>query len=90
MIIEQHIRSLKLGANNWLFAASEEGAEAVAIFNTLVCTCKINGINVFKYLNDVLGSLGESVSCSAYSDCVGRLFLLRKISIAWTVAWTIP
>jgi transposase len=59
VIIEQQIRSLKLGAKNWLFAASEEGAEAVAIFNSLVCTCKINGINVFEYLNDVLGSLGS-------------------------------
>jgi hypothetical protein len=43
-IIEQQIRNLKLGAKNWLFAASEVGAEAVAIFNSLLCTCKMNGI----------------------------------------------
>jgi hypothetical protein len=37
VIIEQQIRNLKLGAKNWLFAASEVGAETVAIFNSLVC-----------------------------------------------------
>jgi hypothetical protein len=47
-----------LGAKNWLFAASEVGAETVAIFNSLVCTCGINGINVFEYLKDIFGYLG--------------------------------
>jgi hypothetical protein len=46
---------LKLGAKNWLFAASEVGAETVAIFNSLVCTCKMNGINI-------LGSLDQPES----------------------------
>lgn len=59
VIIEQQIRNLKLGAKNWLFAASEVGAETVAIFNSLVCTCKMNGINIQEYLTDVLSSLGN-------------------------------
>ena len=59
VIIEQQIRNLKLGAKNWLFAASEVGAETVAIFNSLVCTCKMNGINIHEYLTDVLSSLGD-------------------------------
>jgi hypothetical protein len=59
VIIEQQIRNLKLGAKNWLFAASEVGAETVAIFNSLVCTCKMNGINIQDYLTDVLRSLGD-------------------------------
>jgi len=50
---------LKLGAKNWLFAASEVGAETVAIFNSLVCTCKMNGINIQEYLTDILGSLND-------------------------------
>jgi transposase len=59
IIIEQQIRNLKLGAKNWLFAASEVGAETVAIFNSLVCTCKMNEINILEYLTDVLVSLGN-------------------------------
>jgi transposase len=60
--VEQQIRNLKLGAKNWLFAASEVGAETVAIFNSLVCTCKMNGINILEYLTDVLGSLDKPAS----------------------------
>jgi transposase len=59
VIIEQQIRNLKLGAKNWLFAAGEVGAETVAIFNSLVCTCKMNGINIQEYLTDILGSLND-------------------------------
>ena len=59
VIIEQQIRNLKLGAKNWLFAASEVGAETVAIFNSLVCTCKMNGINIQEYLTDIFGSLSD-------------------------------
>jgi transposase len=60
--VEQQIRNLKLGAKNWLFAASEVGADTVAIFNSLVCTCKMNGINILEYLTDVLGSLYKPAS----------------------------
>lgn len=59
VIIEQQIRNLKLGAKNWLFAASEVGAETLAIFNSLVCTCKMNGINIQEYFTDILGSLND-------------------------------
>jgi len=59
VVIEQQIRNLKLGAKNWLFAASEVGADTVAIFNSLVCTCKMNRINILEYLTDVLGALGS-------------------------------
>ena len=52
--IEQQIRNLKLGAKNWLFASSESGARTVAVMNSLVCTCKMNGINILEYFNDIL------------------------------------
>jgi transposase len=55
--VEQQIRNLKLGAKNWLFAASEAGAHTVAIMNSLVCTCKMNGINILQYVTDILGRL---------------------------------
>jgi transposase len=61
--VEQQIRNLKLGAKNWLFAASEVGADTVAIFNSLVCTCKMNGINILEYLTGVLGSLDKLRTC---------------------------
>jgi len=55
--IEHQIRNLKLGAKNWLFAASEVGAHTIAVMNSLVCTCKMNGINTLDYFTDILGRL---------------------------------
>lgn len=60
--IEQQIRNLKLGAKNWLFAASEAGAHTIAIMNSLVCTCKMNGINTLDYFTDILGRLDSDTA----------------------------
>ena len=60
--IEQQIRNLKLGAKNWLFAASEAGAHTVAIMNSLVCTCKMNGINILHYFTDILTRLDSDTA----------------------------
>ena len=78
IIIEQQIRNLKLGAKNWLFAASEVGAETVAIFNSLVCTCRINGINIFEYLNDILGCLDTKPASQLTPKAWAREQLLKK------------
>ncbi len=58
-IIEQQIRNLKPGAKNRLFAASGVGVETVAIFKWLVCSCKMNGINIQDSLTDALRSLDD-------------------------------
>jgi len=55
--VEQQIRHLKLGSKNWLFAASETGAKTIAVMNSLVCSCKMNGINCLEYFTDILGRL---------------------------------
>lgn len=60
--VEQQIRNLKLGAKNWLHAASEVGAHTIAVMNSLVCTCKMNGINVLEYFTDVLRRLDSDTA----------------------------
>lgn len=50
---ERAIRKFAIGRNNWLFADTESGAEARAMFYSLLCTAKINGVNLYeamKYL----------------------------------------
>jgi transposase len=51
---ENAIRPLALGRKNWLFAASERGARATALFLGLVQSCKACGVNPWEYFNDVL------------------------------------
>ena len=51
---ENAIRPLALGRKNWLFAASERGARATALFFGLIQSCKACNINPWEYLDDVL------------------------------------
>jgi transposase len=51
---ENAIRPLALGRKNWLFAASERGARATALFLGLIQSCKACNVNPWEYFDDVL------------------------------------
>jgi transposase len=51
---ENAIRPLALGRKNWLFAGSERGARATALFLGLVQSCKACDVNPWEYFNDML------------------------------------
>lgn len=53
-LIENSIRPIALGRKNYLFAGSHDGAKRLALFYSLLGSCKMNGINPFAWLNDVL------------------------------------
>jgi transposase len=53
-LAENAIRPLALGRKNWLFAASDRGARATALYLGLIQSCKACGINPWAYFNDVL------------------------------------
>ncbi len=53
-LMERAIRPLTIGRNNWMTAGSEEGARWAAIHYTLVGSCKMQGIDPYVYLRDVL------------------------------------
>jgi transposase len=52
-IAENAIRPLALGRKNWLFAASERGARATALFLGLIQSCKAYRVNPWEYLDDL-------------------------------------
>lgn len=41
--VERAIRKFAIGRNKWMFSDTEAGAEASAMFYSLLCTAKING-----------------------------------------------
>lgn len=51
---ENIIRPIALGRKNWLFAGSEGGGENLAILESFVATCHLNGVNFYKWLDYVL------------------------------------
>jgi transposase len=52
--VERTIRPIKLGRKNHLFAGSDGGAESWAIIASLIQTAKLNDVEPFAYLRDVL------------------------------------
>jgi transposase len=54
---ERLIKPIKIGAKNWIFAGSDQGAKNAAIFYSLIETCKLHQINPYDYLRDVLTRL---------------------------------
>ena len=49
-LIENQIRPMALGRKNYMFCGSHSGAENAVILYSLLGTCKLNGIDPFKWL----------------------------------------
>ena len=57
--VENAIRPTVLGRKNFLFAGSQRGAERIAIIYSLLGTCKMNNINPYLWLKDVLSRIND-------------------------------
>lgn len=53
-LIERQNRYISLSRRNSLFFGSHAGAERCVIFYSLACSCRLNGINFFDYISDVI------------------------------------
>ena len=56
---ERALRPIPLGRKNWLFCWTELGAEQVGLIQSLIVTCKLQGIDPYHYLVDVLQRVGQ-------------------------------
>jgi len=52
--LEREIRPIAVGRKNWLFCWTELGAQCVGIFQSLLSTCRLQGVDPYVYLVDVL------------------------------------
>jgi len=52
--LEREIRPIAVGRKNWLFCWTEVGAQCVGIFQSLLGTCRLQGVDPYTYLVDVL------------------------------------
>lgn len=53
-IVENDIRPVALGRKNYLFAGSHEGARRIAMMYSFLGTCKLNNVEPFSWLKEVL------------------------------------
>ncbi|MGI9285276.1 MAG: IS66 family transposase [Pseudomonadales bacterium] len=56
---ERALRPIPLGRRNWLFCWTEIGAEQVGIIQSLMVTCKLQDVDPYTYLVDVLQRVAE-------------------------------
>lgn len=57
--LERSLRVIPTGRKNWLFCWTEIGAERVAVIQSLLVTCRLQGVDPYTYLVDVLQRIGE-------------------------------
>lgn len=57
--IERALRPIPMGRRNWLFCWTEVGAKHVGIVQSLIATCRLQGIDPYTYLVDVLQRVGQ-------------------------------
>ena len=66
--VERAIRPIALGRKNHLFAGSDGGAARWAIAASLLATAKLNDVEPFAYLKDVLERLSNGHRMSRLDD----------------------
>jgi len=57
--LERGLRVIPMGRKSWLFCWTELGAKYVGIIQSLIVTCRLQGINPTVYLTDVLQRVGD-------------------------------
>jgi hypothetical protein len=55
--VENRIRPIALGRQNWLFAGSQRAGKRAAAVMSLLQSAKLNGHDPFDYIRDVLKRL---------------------------------
>jgi len=71
--LERALRVIPMGRKNWLFCWSEVGAQQVAVIQTLLTTCKLQGVNPYTYLVDVLQRINQHPA-SKVEELIPRLW----------------
>ena len=66
--VERAIRPVALGRKNHLFAGSDGGADRWAIVCSLIATAKLNDVEPFAYLKDVLERMCNGHPMSRLDD----------------------
>jgi transposase len=59
---ERLMRPVTIGRSNWIFAGNDRGGRAAATIYSLIETCKLNKINPYDYLRDVLTRIPNTLN----------------------------
>lgn len=71
--LERALRAIPMGRKNWNFCWTEFGAKHVGIIQSLIVTCRLQGIDPYTYLVDVLQRVGQH-SAARVAELTPRLW----------------
>ena len=79
-VVERAIRPIALNRKNALFAGSDEGGVAWGVVASLIETCKLNGVEPFAYLTDVLSKIANSWPMSRLDDLLPWAYVKADVA----------
>jgi transposase len=71
-LIENSIRPVALGRKNYLFAGSHEAAQQAAVIYSILGTCKIQAIEPFNYLTNILSVIPDYPANQLHTLLLGQ------------------
>ena len=57
--LERALRVVPMGRKNWMFCWTELGARHIAMMQSLLTTCRLQGVDPYDYLVDVLQRISQ-------------------------------
>ena len=63
--IERQMKQIAIGRKNYYFAGSHEGATRAAVLYSLLATCRLNKVNPWEWLRDILRRISDPSGGSA-------------------------
>ena len=78
--LENRIRPIALGRNNWLFAGSDRAGRRAAVVMSLIQTAQLHGLDPYAYLRDVLEQLPLTPNTQIGELLPGAWKLRRQIT----------
>ena len=74
---ERAIRKFAIGRNNWLFADTEAGAHASAMFYSLLCTAKVNDVNIYEAMKYLFNEIPKAKSIEDFERLADVIMGIR-------------
>jgi len=78
-VVERTIRPITLGRKNHLFAGSDGGGQHWAVIASLVATCKLNDVDPYAYLTDVLSRIVARHPMSRIDELLPFAYVKPKV-----------
>jgi hypothetical protein len=83
---QQLMKPVAIGRKNWLFVGSVEAGSRAAVLMSLVASCKLNEVEPWAYLRDVLTKIATRTSSESLEDLLPDRWLAAHPSHRWSIA----